>query len=398
MRVLLYSHPDEPDVRWYSPLNRTFDKSADDRVPVLVTPGEEEARKQHCPACGERNTIRFLGLAEASLASVSINTLFGSPNVDADERKLLAFTDSVQDASHRASFFGGRTHRINLRSLMARIAKREQDVSLVALGELLLTEASTQRDRFGLVPPDLVSDPVIRTAWTDDPADGAVEMLAARLGFEVDLEFGLRARVGRTLELSRVAVASVHLEDEHDIAALLLEDIERLTGSRPDPDAVVVYLRGLLERLRLRGGLVHPLLEPFVAEGGRQWQIWGGRPRGLPAFTPDQSRPSFFTTAPRGDLDSLTAVGPNPTWVVDWAVRNLGLEPAHARDLNSTALRLLAKETDVVVALKSAGSTAYGLDRTVCAGCRHRRFRDSASRRGSLPDMWAPARGASGRC
>ncbi len=115
-------------------------------VPVLVTPSEDDARANRCPGCGERDGIRFLGLAVASLASVSINTLFASPNLDEEERKLLAFTDSVQDASHRASFFGGRTHRINLRSLLSRVVQREGAVTAADLGDLV---AGRSRDRSG---------------------------------------------------------------------------------------------------------------------------------------------------------------------------------------------------------------------------------------------------------
>ena len=54
-----------------------------------------------------------------SLASVSVGQLFGSPyNGD---KKLIAFSDSVQDAAHRAGFFEARTWRLNLRPAMAQV-------------------------------------------------------------------------------------------------------------------------------------------------------------------------------------------------------------------------------------------------------------------------------------
>ena len=362
VRTMLRAHPDDPDAQWYSPLNRMFDPSAEDRVPVLVTEDEDSARANRCPGCTATDTIRFLGLAGASLASVSINTLFGSEHLEDEERKLLAFTDSVQDASHRASFFGGRTHRINLRSLMSRIVVRDGGVSLADLGDLVWMEAATPRDKFGLVPPDLLKHPLVRTVWEDPPKPDAAELLGSRLSFEAALEFGLRARVGRTLELSRVAVASVDLTDADAFVGLLCEETERITGERLDAHLVNTYLRGLLERLRLSGGIVHPLLKPYVEDSGRNWRIWGGRPDGLPPFTQDQGRPTFFTTAPKGDFDSLTVLGTNPTWLVNWAVRVLGLAPGDARDLNGRTLQLLAKESHTVVAMRSGAHTAYGLD------------------------------------
>ena len=51
------------------------------------------------------------------------------------------------------------------------------------------------------------------------------------------------------------------------------------------------------------------------------------------------------------------------TWVVDWAVRSLGVAPALGRDLNLFTMKLLANETDTVVAWAGSGHTIYGLDR-----------------------------------
>lgn len=51
-----------------------------------------------------------IGSQSATLSSVAIDELFGS--VLNNDPKLLAFTDSVQDASHRAGFFTARTVRV----------------------------------------------------------------------------------------------------------------------------------------------------------------------------------------------------------------------------------------------------------------------------------------------
>ncbi len=367
VRALIRASADDPNARWYDrSAHRLEGEAGPERVPVLVTAGEDDAKNQRCPACNARDAIRFLGLQVASLASVSVNTLFGSPHLDEDERKLLAFTDSVQDASHRAGFFAGRTNRINLRTLMAGVVEDTGRVSLADLGDQLLAEADTARARFGLVPPDLVRHPRIRTVWTDKVDETGTELLRQRLGFEVDIEFGLRSRVGRTLELARAAVAQVEVDELDAVTDLVAEDLRRLT-QEVDADTLVAiepWLRGLVERLRLRGGIVHPLLDPYIKDNGRQWFVWGGRPDGLPPFTPGQGRPTFYTTSPKGDLDSLAALHTTPTWVVDWGVRNLGLEPRLARDLTQNAVKLLAAETEAVIATPaSGGATVYGLDR-----------------------------------
>jgi len=366
VRALLRASPDDPAVRWYDPTQRLLAVTrSENAVPVLVNTDEDDAKANRCPACAELDAIRFLGLRTASLASVSINTIFGSPHVADAERKLLAFTDSVQDASHRASFFAGRTHRINLRTLMAGIIESSESLSLADLGDELLAGAETDRHRFGLVPPDLLRHPLVRTVWTANPDPRGFDLLRARLGFEVDLEFGLRSRVGRTLELSRVAAASVEIDDFDAVLDLLAEDLIHQWGDVPRVvlDRLPSYVRGLVERLRLRGGLRHPMLEPYVHDNGRLWHVWGGRPDGLPPFTPGQGRPLFFTTAPKGDFDSITATPRSRTWLADWAERSLGVDAGRASECNVRTITLLAHETDAVVEIPAAGNRVFALDR-----------------------------------
>jgi hypothetical protein len=366
VRALLRASPDDPAIRWYDPAQRMLVTGPDEGiVPVLVTSEEDEARANRCPACTEPDAIRFLGLRTASLASVSINTIFGSPHVADAERKMLAFTDSVQDASHRAAFFAGRTHRINLRTLMSGIIEFHGSLSIADIGDELFAGAETDRDRFGLVPPDLLRHPQVRTVWTAAPDPRGVEILVARLGFEVDLEFGLRSRVGRTLELARVAAAGVQVPDIEGVLDLVAEDLTHRWGDLPDAvlNGLPVFLRGVLERLRLRGGLRHPMLEPYLLDNGRLWHVWGGRPDGLPPFTPGQGRPLFFTTARKGDFDSVTAASHTPTWLVDWAQRVLELDAARASECTLRAVTLLAQETDAVVEIGAAGERIFALDR-----------------------------------
>lgn len=368
VRVLLRASADDPAAQWYQPSARRMVPSPEPgAVAVLTTPDEEAAKANRCPACDERDTIRFLGLQVASLASVSINTLFGSPHVERTEQKLLAFTDSVQDASHRASFFTGRTHRLNLRALMSAALQASGSLSLHDLGHVLSAEAVTPHQHFELVPPDLIRHRGIRTTWTDRPDPAGLALLAERVGFEVDIEFGLRARVGRTLELSGAAAAAVELHDPLPIEDLVAEDLGHLTGELFGPGQANVrwYIRGLLERLRLRGGLDHPLLAPYFGDDGRQWFVWGGRPDGLPPFTPGQGRPVCYTTAGgRSELDSLNALSNTPSWLVDWAVRCLQVEPKVGRDLNARTLRLLASDTDTVAEITGrSGAKLYVLNR-----------------------------------
>jgi len=78
------------------------------------------AALHHCPYCSSHDSLTILGSRAASLTSVMISQLMSS--LFNSDRKLLTFSDSVQDAAHRAGFFQARTWRFNLRTAMQKYA------------------------------------------------------------------------------------------------------------------------------------------------------------------------------------------------------------------------------------------------------------------------------------
>ncbi len=82
---------------------------------VKLANGHERREGLHdCPSCTGHNSLTILGSRAASLMSVIVAQLFTSPFNE--DKKLLAFSDSVQDASHRSGFFSARTYTFNLRA------------------------------------------------------------------------------------------------------------------------------------------------------------------------------------------------------------------------------------------------------------------------------------------
>jgi len=71
-----------------------------------------------CPACGQRDRQVLLGARNATLGAQVVAESWASPFND--DKKLIAFSDSVQDAAHRAGFFGARTYANTVRTAMAR--------------------------------------------------------------------------------------------------------------------------------------------------------------------------------------------------------------------------------------------------------------------------------------
>src|ERR1019366_10657708 len=110
----------------------------------------------------------------------------------------------------------------------------------------VITKASAPQWLTTVVPPDLHGrqDVDRLLAGENSGSKDTWELIAQRLAFQMVLEFGLRSRMGRTLELTRTAAVEVPLKDPKRIAALA-ENIQlrgpvRRMGDRPGPDRSVI--------------------------------------------------------------------------------------------------------------------------------------------------------------
>ena len=337
-------------------------------VPVIVTPDDEAATRQRCPSCGLDDGIRFLGSSVATLASAALGHVFASPDVEIAQKKTLVFTDSVQDASHRAAFIESRAYALNRRSLLLRSVEPDGS-TLDQIGQAVASTADTAWERYAVLPPDLKNHESFQRYWEDEqPQPSSLARVAKLMGFAATLEFGLAARVGRTLELTGAATAHVHVESLDDVAAAAMDVVERLPGQLAlddeglpiqmelkgrDPVDTTRWARGVLERIRLQGGIAHPWLDKFISSGGDRHSIWSGRPRreGMPAFPARRPAPSFPTTARASEaFDSISGA---KGWYAQWTARALGVPsvdaPRYVRallDALTTAGVLLSVQAD----------------------------------------------------
>src|SRR5699024_7032259 len=193
-------------------------------IRVLTHLGEDAGEKSLgdvCPSCHADDGIRFLGSAVATQLSVALGALFGSEHLEDAEKKALVFTDSVQDAAHRAGFVGSRSHVLTLRSLM-RDHIDTDPITLARLGDTLLREAGTDpHARYRILPPDIATREAFTPYWQEPTrlAPRMRERVLLRLSFDLALEFGLRTAVGRTLEATTSVAVGVTMPDSELIAA-----------------------------------------------------------------------------------------------------------------------------------------------------------------------------------
>lgn len=345
-------------------------------LPVRWLDGEDaekDTNNEVCPACGQRGGIRFMGAAVATLLSVVTTSLFGDGKLDEAEKKELVFTDSVQDAAHRAGFVQSRAHVFGLRNALRR-ALGDQTRTLTELTTELLSQATTQADRYRLLGTDIVERESFRKFW-ETPEANRVDVqtrrrVATRMAFDVALEFGLQSSYARTLERTGSVTAEVDAGSPELLERLAREAVtgfqfDAELGASPEiaGDVLVAWARGALEELRSRGGIMHPWLKAYVKDSGLRYRVWGGRPHkdGMPAFPRGRSAPAFARVGPnpKGKVEYLLDDLTSPQgWYARWTSRLLGVSKEAGGRLARRLFESLA-EGDVVEthAVEKGGSS-----------------------------------------
>jgi ATP-dependent helicase YprA (DUF1998 family) len=373
-RALIYAPGEEQmndlqPLSWLDPITLELTDQRpknDDCLPVLATPDDEASKKDKCPSCGLDEGIRFLGSRVATLTSVSLGHLFGSPDVEPEQKKTLVFTDSVQDAAHRAGFIESRSYALNFRALLVRATGGER-TTLADIDSALLTTAKTPDERYALLPPEMANELKYRPFWEERRGPSAVRTaVKKRAGFGAALEFGLNARTGRTLELTATVTAHVEAGAPERLTRIVEAVLAEHHETRPQLDLEIAgaqplaWIRGVLERMRLQGGIHHPWLNNYIRDDGNRWSIWGGRPDEMPAFPSGRPAPAFPTTAAKSEsFDSVVTRG---TWYCGWTAKCLLIAESEAPHLVRALFEALLAEKIVSAAMTKGGATVYYLE------------------------------------
>lgn len=374
-RRLLSERPDE--------IAHRDDYERGDILPVLAVTGadaDDLANDDTCPSCERTDSIRFMGSALATMLSVAITTIFGDGSLDAGEKKALVFTDSVQDAAHRAGFVQSRAHAFTLRNAIRRVLG-DDVVSLEEVVARLLADAGDDRNaRYRLLPPELAARDDFAKFWQAErqgsvPA-GLRRLVTERLLFDTALEVGLQSRVGRTLELTSAAAVTVDAGPAGALASAakaalepyLAQQIDALEEA-PTREQLIRWVRGVVERLRERGGIHHAWLKPYLKSDGQRWFVWGGRPRGrgMPAFPPGREAPAFarvgtsLTGAPRWRRSQLDQAASSKSWYAMWASDVLGIPLQHADRVARNLFDALEERGVLESAASDTNAKIYGI-------------------------------------
>lgn len=319
-----------------------------------------------CPACGNRDRLLLLGARNATLGSQVVEHSWASPFND--DKKLIAFSDSVQDAAHRAGFFGARTYLNNVRTGLAKV------IDELAVPGLKWSEFLTQAEALFEMPGSVLHMSPERLlaefigpnmTWHRDWAEellkkGALPAASRlpgkvrkRLLWQAYSEFTYLSHRGRNLERIGKATLSVPMSHIADAATVLLPKLHEQFGAKGLEHGVLVqWLWGLLTHLRRRGAVMHAELLNYAADGNvYALARTGGRGEWMPSMGERTPRPVFLTLGKQRDFDKLSNAQRN-SWFDRWALACLGqqilLAPGMASDFFLAAAGVL-EDQDVLI-------------------------------------------------
>lgn len=297
-----------------------------------------------CPCCNNANTVAIIGTKIPTLSSIAVSqTLATDLDITVErDRKVLAFSNSVQDAAHQAGFIESRNYRFTFRASIQKVINGlERPIRLNELADQFISYWKLNGDETGqdhlsgyayrFFPKDYIGkasprDYIVSSGDATYYAPHFIEELDERVRWEIYSEFGFSSRIGRTLE--KTGASSTYFDTSLLNAAWdkMKEWIEQNDVSRTIRKEVFIRFTNLvLHRVRTRGGIDHAYYSKFRSEKLSLWDLnWQRDNRHFlnPSYHPNRSRfPKLLTT--QGSRDNLldTTTARNSNWFHDYFIQ-----------------------------------------------------------------------------
>ncbi len=289
-----------------------------------------DSSSKYCPFCRSRSSMLLLGAQAASLTSAIISQLFASSYND--DKKLITFSDNVQDASHRAGFFGARTYSFTLRSAIQQCL---QEYS----GTICLADFPGYFSKFWNEKMDVREyiatfiHPSMEWRYEYDdfkqqnklPEKSRLKgWIDKRLGWEIYSNYSLNSRIGRTLEKTSSSIAGLDpdllQQSALGLTEILANEIDQLRDITFEETAA--FIAGLVAHMRQNGAVQHPVLDKYIEDWGKDFRISQQRISWMPSFGFKHKTPKMLTNRFGVEKFEQVFIPSKTTWCVLWAQKN----------------------------------------------------------------------------
>lgn len=283
-----------------------------------------------CPYCAAKSALVVFGARAASLSAVAIHQLFSSR--DNDDRKLLTFSDSVQDATHRAGFFAARTWQNNVRMALTQLLEsRPEAIPLLQLPDLFEQYWLKTRDDQGrlelpyylreFMPPDnrFTADfeHFESTGELRNP-EKMLKLIRGRMLWQLLEDLGWRSQIGRSL--NRLGVAAIDWPKEPVARAALAwkETVDNTLGYRIDEEAAWGVMAGLIQHLIGLGAFGLDDLAYYRQKSGKTYLL--KFVDYIPPLGPSSPRPRYPALASSEGYELLSQNSGGKSWYENWLI------------------------------------------------------------------------------
>ncbi|NVK41164.1 MAG: DEAD/DEAH box helicase [Oceanospirillaceae bacterium] len=281
-----------------------------------------------CPYCAEKSALVVFGARAASLSAIAIHQLFSSR--DNDDRKLLTFSDSVQDATHRAGFFAARTWQNNVRMALTQLLENQSaPVPILQLPELFEAYWLAHGERQGrlplpaylreFMPPDqrFAADfEYFEQSGEVRRADSHLKLIRQRMLWQALEDLAWRSQVGRSLNRLGLAVLSSPREPIAQAAERWRDASDNTLGYRIDRDASIGFMTGLVQHLIGLGAIGLDDLRGYREKFGKAYLL-----KFLiytPPLGPGSPRPKYPALSAGEGYETLVSASGAQSWYERW--------------------------------------------------------------------------------
>jgi len=281
-----------------------------------------------CPYCAAKSSLIVFGARAASLSAVAIHQLFSSR--DNDDRKLLTFSDSVQDATHRAGFFAARTWQNNVRMALTQLLESQPEplpiLQLPERFEAFWLNHAEQQGRLTLpyylrefMPPDQRFSADFeyfeQTGEVKSP-ERLLPLIRQRMLWQLLEDLAWRAQVGRSLNRLGIAALDWPLAQVEQAAAHWAEVADNTLGYRIDRAAAMGLMVGLMQHLVALGAVGLEDLRYYREKSGTAYLL--KFLNYVPPLGPGSPRPQYPATGNGEGYEPLSHSQNVPSWYKRW--------------------------------------------------------------------------------
>lgn len=310
--------------------NRTLCSSGHKTIPIWVpdlkTEGRNNSKAYKCPFCNGKGTMSLIGLRSATAISAGISELYASKFND--DKKLLAFTDNVQDAAHHAGFYNSRTWKFGLRTAITQFINIDSEE--YSFDEFIQRVVSYWKNYLGddyfvanFIPANLTWMRAYErmcnegTLRKDEDAATLLSFVEQRFKYEILMEYGILSRIGRTLEKAGCSVLSFEYEKAiPGIMERVANEVGRLQSA--DVETYTRMVLGVLYQMKTNGAFTYYAFEQFINNGANYYHLSNERKKWLPGVNRGLNVPKFVAIN-RGSKKLKEFDGiESKSWYVKW--------------------------------------------------------------------------------